>query len=122
MTTMTPLLTDEVRDAVDRGVPLVALETTLVSHGFSGGRGLTVAVESERRFAIALQPPPDSPLAASVTRYAMVTLCRARHGLEDKLSAGDIAELDALAPALLARHDLTVRTSRTVWLARKPAG
>jgi hypothetical protein len=60
-------------------------------------------------------------MAASVTRYAMVTLCRARHGLEDKLSAGDIAELDALAPALSAR-DLTVRTSRTVWLACKPAG
>ena len=61
-------------------------------------------------------------MAASVTRYAVVTLCRARHGLEDKLSAGDIAELDALAPALSARDDLTVRTSRTVWLARKPAG
>ena len=42
--------------------------------------------------------------------------------VEDKLSAGDIAELDALAPALSARDDLTVRTSRTVWLARKPAG
>jgi ubiquinone/menaquinone biosynthesis C-methylase UbiE len=80
------------------------------------------AVESERRFVIALQPPPDSPMAASVTRYAVVTLCRARHGLEDKLSASEIAELDALAPALSARHDLTVRTSRTVWLARKPAG
>ena len=36
------------------------------------------------------------------------------------LSAADIAELDALA--LPARDDLTVRTSRTVWLARKPAG
>ena len=79
------------------------------------------AVESERRFVIALQPPPDSPMAASVTRYAIVTLCRSRHGLQDKLSAGDIAELDALAPALSARDDLTVRTSRTVWLARKPA-
>jgi hypothetical protein len=44
------------------------------------------AVESERRFVIALQPPPDSPMAASVTRYAMVTLCRARHGPQDKLS------------------------------------
>jgi ubiquinone/menaquinone biosynthesis C-methylase UbiE len=81
------------------------------------------AVESERRFEIALPPPPpESPLAAAVTRYAMVTLCRARHGLEDKLSAGDIAQLDALAPALPDRGDLTVRTSRTVWLARKPAG
>src|SRR5580700_10232682 len=80
------------------------------------------AVQAERRFAIALRPPPGSPMAASVARYAMVTLGRARHGLADKLSAGDIAELDALAPALSARDDLTVRTSRTVWLARKPAG
>jgi len=80
------------------------------------------AVESERRFVIALQPPPDSPMAASVTRYATATFGRARHGLKDKLSAGDIAELDALTPALSARDDLTIRTSRTVWLARKPAG
>jgi hypothetical protein len=80
------------------------------------------AVESERCFVIALQPPPDSPIAAAVTRYATVALCRARHGLQDKLSPGDIAELDALAPALSARDDLTVRASRTVWLARKPAG
>jgi SAM-dependent methyltransferase len=80
------------------------------------------AVESERRFVIALQPPLDSPMAAAVIRYAMATLGRARHGLEDKLSASEIAELDALAPGLSARHDLTVRTSRTVWLARKPAG
>jgi len=80
------------------------------------------ALESERRFEITLQPPPDSPMAACVIRYAMVTFCRARHGLQDKLSAADIAELDALAPALPARDDLTVRTTRTVWLARKPAG
>ena len=80
------------------------------------------AVESERRFVIALQPPPDSPMAASVARYATVTFRRARHGLQDKLSAGDIAELDALAPALSARDDLTVRTSRTVWgRAGRPA-
>jgi hypothetical protein len=71
---------------------------------------------------ITLQPPPDLPMAASVTRYAILTLGRAQHGQKDKLSAGDIAELDALAPALSARDDLTVRTSRTVWLARKPAG
>jgi SAM-dependent methyltransferase len=82
--------------------------------------GAGFAVEAERRFVIALRPPPDSPLAATVARYATVTLCRARHSLQDKLGAGDIAELDALAAALPARRDLTVGTSRTVWLARKP--
>jgi len=80
-------------------------------------------VEAERSFVIVLPPPPpDSPMAASIARYAMATLCRARHGLADQLSAVDIAELDALTPALSARDDLTVRTSRTVWLARRPAG
>jgi len=80
------------------------------------------AVESERRFAIALQPPPDSPMAASVTRYAMVTFCRARHGLQDKLSAGDLAELDALAPALSARGrpDGPHPAARSGWPASPP--
>jgi pseudouridine-5'-phosphate glycosidase len=44
-----PLMTDEVRDAMDRGLPVVALETTLVSHGFPGGDGVQVALASEAR-------------------------------------------------------------------------
>jgi pseudouridine-5'-phosphate glycosidase len=39
----------EVADALAAGGPVVALETTLVSHGFPGARGLDVALESERR-------------------------------------------------------------------------
>jgi pseudouridine-5'-phosphate glycosidase len=39
----------EVRTALDRREAVVALETTLVAHGFSGGKGVEVAVESERR-------------------------------------------------------------------------
>jgi pseudouridine-5'-phosphate glycosidase len=39
----------EVADALAAGGPVVALETTLVSHGFPGTRGLDVALESERR-------------------------------------------------------------------------
>ena len=42
-------VTDEVRAALEAGGPVVALETTLVSHGFPGTRGLDVALESERR-------------------------------------------------------------------------
>jgi pseudouridine-5'-phosphate glycosidase len=40
---------DEVADALDSGRPVVALETTLVSHGFTQGRGLLVAQQAERR-------------------------------------------------------------------------
>lgn len=39
----------EVRDALDRRRPVVALETTLVAHGFPAGKGVEVALESERR-------------------------------------------------------------------------
>ena len=39
-------VSEEVAVALREHRPVVALETTLVSHGFSGGRGLTVAIES----------------------------------------------------------------------------
>jgi pseudouridine-5'-phosphate glycosidase len=39
----------EVRDALDRRRAVVALETTLVSHGFPAGDGAEVGRESERR-------------------------------------------------------------------------
>jgi pseudouridine-5'-phosphate glycosidase len=42
-------LADEVRDALAAGQPVVALETTLVAHGFPPGEGLAVGLESERR-------------------------------------------------------------------------
>ena len=39
---------DEVRTALDAGGAVVALETTLVAHGFPPGEGLEVGLESER--------------------------------------------------------------------------
>jgi len=40
---------DEVAQALGLGQPVVALETTLVSHGFSGGRGLAAARAAEEQ-------------------------------------------------------------------------
>ena len=40
---------DEVGDALADGRPVVALETTLVAHGFPPGEGVEVGLESERR-------------------------------------------------------------------------
>jgi SAM-dependent methyltransferase len=73
-------------------------------------------VEAERHFDIALRPP----LPAAAGRYAQVSLERIRHGLDGRLGADDLAALDAAAAGVLGRDDLTVRTSRTVWLARRP--
>jgi pseudouridine-5'-phosphate glycosidase len=39
----------EVRDALEKRRPVVALETTLVAHGFPPGDGVEVGLESERR-------------------------------------------------------------------------
>jgi pseudouridylate synthase len=41
-------VSDEVRDALERGAPVVALETTLVAHGFPAPVGVEVGVESDR--------------------------------------------------------------------------
>jgi len=42
-------ISDEVRTALDEGRPIVALETTLIAHGFPPGEGIAVGLESERR-------------------------------------------------------------------------
>ncbi|MEP7335965.1 MAG: pseudouridine-5'-phosphate glycosidase [Actinomycetota bacterium] len=42
-------ISDEVRAALDEGRPVVALETTLIAHGFPPGEGVAVGLESERR-------------------------------------------------------------------------
>ena len=73
-------------------------------------------VQAERHYDIVL----PSPLAAAAGRYAQVSLQRVRHGLYGRLIPGDLAALDAAVAGLPGRDDLAVRTSRTVWLARRP--
>ena len=78
-------------------------------------------IEAERPFAIDLKPP----LPASAGRYAQATLRRIRSSLDGRISAGDLATLDTLLDSdgpdgILQRGDLTVRTARTGWVARRP--
>jgi len=80
-----------------------------------GAAGFTVT--AKRQFDIVVPPP----LPAAGGRYAQVSLQRMRHGLDGRVPAADLAELEAAAAAVLSRDDLAVRTSRTVWLARRPA-
>jgi len=42
-------IADEVREALQAGGPVVALETTIVAHGFPPGEGLEVGRECEAR-------------------------------------------------------------------------
>jgi pseudouridine-5'-phosphate glycosidase len=69
--TMPRLMTDEVQDAMHRGVPLVALETTLVSHGFPGGEGVQVALAAEARVREAGAVPATIGLVDGALRVGL---------------------------------------------------
>ena len=64
-------IADEVAAALAGRRPVVALETTLVSHGFSGGRGLEVALESERRVRAAGAVPATVGIADGAVRVGL---------------------------------------------------
>jgi ubiquinone/menaquinone biosynthesis C-methylase UbiE len=79
------------------------------------------SVEAERPFVIDLA----APLPAASGRYAQATLRRIRSGLDGRMNADDLAVLDTLIDSdgpdgVRQRGDLTVRTARTVWAARRP--
>jgi len=79
------------------------------------------SIEAERTFTIHL----TAPLPPAARRYAQVSLRRLRSGLDGRMSADDLATLDTLIDSdvpgsVPQRDDLTVRTTRTVWVARRP--
>ncbi|WP_329430277.1 class I SAM-dependent methyltransferase [Streptosporangium sp. NBC_01495] len=78
-------------------------------------------LEAKRSFVIDLR----DPLPAAARRYAQVSLRRVRAHLDGLLDAGDLATLDTLIDGdgpdgVLRRDDLAVRSTRTVWVARRP--
>jgi SAM-dependent methyltransferase len=99
-----------------------AMAHDLPHRGADWGAHLTGAgfvIEAERTFAIDLKPP----LPAAAGRYAQASLRRFRSALDGRLSADDLATLDTLIDgpeSVLHRDDLGVRTTRTVWAARRP--
>jgi len=93
--TFTLRLADEVAAAIGSGQPVVALETTLVSHGFSAGRGLVAALESEDRVRSAGAVPAtigviDGELRVGLDRAALERFAEAGTAAR-KLGARDIA-------------------------------
>jgi pseudouridine-5'-phosphate glycosidase len=70
---VTPALrvTDEVAHALRHGRPVVALETTLVSHGFSAGRGLRAALDAERAVRAAGATPATIGVVDGVIRVGL---------------------------------------------------
>jgi pseudouridylate synthase len=88
-------LTAEVAGALRSGDPVVALETTLVSHGFSGGRGLTAALAAQERVRAAGAVPAtigivDGRLRAGLDDAELERFAEAGSGAR-KVGARDIA-------------------------------
>jgi pseudouridylate synthase len=65
------MLSDEVADALSRGEPVVALETTLISHGFSEGRGLTAGLAAADRVRAAGGVPATIGILDGVVRVGL---------------------------------------------------
>ncbi|MGW0720089.1 class I SAM-dependent methyltransferase [Streptomyces sp. NPDC002778] len=91
--------------------------------GADWGPLLTAAgftVEGERTIAVDI----EGSRSETIGRYATGVLQRIRHAIADRLTPGDRTALDQLLDtsgphSILRRDDLTVRTERTVWAARR---
>ncbi len=96
-----------------KGAPAAGWTDHLARAGFTP--------EAERPFAIDL----PAPLPDAAARYAQVCLRKLRSHLDGQLPAEDLAALGAVTDdesphSVLRRDDLTVRTTRTTWVGRRP--
>ena len=83
---------DEVRDALAAGDPVVALETTLVAHGFPPGEGVEVGLESERQVREAGAVPATLGVLDAEVRVGLTESELARFDLDArKLGPRDLA-------------------------------
>jgi pseudouridine-5'-phosphate glycosidase len=71
---------DEVREALAAGRGVVALETTLVAHGFPPGEGVEVGLESERQVRAAGAVPAIVGVLDGAVRVGLTTEELARFG------------------------------------------
>ncbi|USQ85397.1 class I SAM-dependent methyltransferase [Streptomyces phaeoluteigriseus] len=113
-----PGLEERVHAAADR------LQAEHMPHrGADWGPMLTAAgftVEDERTIAVNI----EGSRSDAIGRYADGILQRIRSVIAERLSPEDLAALDQLLDtssphSILRRDDLTVRTERTVWAARR---
>jgi pseudouridine-5'-phosphate glycosidase len=93
--TVTPQVAGEVAAALAAGRPVVALETTLVSHGFPGQQGLEVALAAEARVRAAGAVPATIGVVDGVLTVGLAGAQLARFAAAGeaarKVSARDLA-------------------------------
>ncbi|WP_067598867.1 class I SAM-dependent methyltransferase [Nocardiopsis listeri] len=113
-----PGLEERVHAAADR-----LQKEHMPGRGADWGPMLTAAgftVEGQRTIAVDIEGDRDE----AIGRYALGVLQRIRGVIADRLSHEDLTALDRLLDpsgphSVLRREDLTVRTERTVWAARR---
>jgi pseudouridine-5'-phosphate glycosidase len=93
--TIEPRVAPEVAEALRLGRPVVALETTLVAHGFSGGQGLLAGLAAEERVRAAGAVPAtigiaDGTAVAGLTRPELERFAEAGPAAR-KVGARDLA-------------------------------
>jgi pseudouridine-5'-phosphate glycosidase len=106
---------DEVRDALEAGLGVVALESTLVAHGLPWPDNLETALESEAAVRAAGAIPATiavigGRLTIGLTHAEIETMARSKSYL--KASRRD------LAPAVARGSDAATTVSATLWAAR----
>jgi pseudouridine-5'-phosphate glycosidase len=106
-------LTDEVRDALAAGGAVVALETTLVAHGFPPGEGIAVGLESERQVRAAGAVPATVGVLDGEVRVGLTEEELTRFGPEAR-KAGP----RDLAPAAVQRAVGATTVGGTLAVAR----
>jgi pseudouridine-5'-phosphate glycosidase len=85
-------VSEEVRNALRHREPVVALETTLVAHGFPAGEGVEVGIESERRVREAGAVPATIGVLDGRVRVGLTEAELARFGPDArKLGPRDLA-------------------------------
>ncbi|HZC75645.1 MAG TPA: pseudouridine-5'-phosphate glycosidase [Gaiellaceae bacterium] len=85
-------ISDEVRDALAAGGAVVALETTLVAHGFPPGEGVEVGLESERQVRAAGAVPATAGVLDGEVRLGLTADELARFGADArKVGPRDLA-------------------------------
>ena len=109
-------VSDEVRAAVDSGAPVLALESTILSHGLPRPRNLAVAVESEESVRAAGVVPAtigvvDGVAVVGLSADEIERLCTADGVV--KVSVRD------LPIARAKRLDGGTTVAATAWLAHR---
>jgi pseudouridylate synthase len=110
-------ISDEVRTALDEGRPIVALETTLIAHGFPPGEGVVVGLESERRVRGAGATPATIGVLDGDVRVGLDEQALGRFGASArKLGPRDLAAAVAQRAVGATTVGGTLAVARTVGL------